>query len=157
MFRAHEWPINAYLETTRAEYRAAGKDVEFLPFYYNAEFVPLNISVTTNVVNTCDHDSDFIIFQSMQTCFNVATGAIIASPNCLVRITQEVGGRRLEDRDTHLINIFGRAQRPFLWPRPLRVPAKSSWTTTVTSLDAANNLNLRLTYGGVKAVPLVMR
>jgi hypothetical protein len=157
MFQTHEYPINAYLEVLRADYRRQGCEVEFLPFYYNAEFVPVNAATTANAVNTCDNDADFAIYQTMHTAVNAAGGAFVSAPNITVRITYDVSGRRLEDRDSHLLNIFGRGQRPFWWPRPLMIRAKGSWTTTVNNLDPAVNFNLRLTYGGVKVYKLPPR
>ena len=156
MYQIHEYPINAYLEVLRADYKRQGSQVEFWPFYYNAEFLNLALSSSGNAVNTADQDSDFAIFMTMQTAFTTA-GVFTSGPNCTVRIVYDVSGRRLEDRDTHLLNIFGRAQRPFWWPRPLLIRAKGSWTTTVNNLDAANGFNLRLTYGGVKIFKLPPR
>lgn len=151
MFRFHDYPILHFLEGLRAEYRKDGREVEFLPFAYNADFIPINASSSGNVVSSTDHDSDFVIMATMQAAFTTA-GVFTRSPQCTVRITHDVSGRRFEDRDTALINVFGKGERPFWWARPVVVKARSSWTTTINNLDAANAFNLRLTYWGAKAV-----
>ena len=157
MNQIHEYPINAMLEVLRSEYRRQGSEVEFWPFFYNAEYLPVALSSSAVFVNTADNDSDFAIFQTMQSAFNSVSGAFVATPNCTVRIVYDVSGRRLEDRDTHLLNIFGRGQRPFWWPRPFVVRAKGSWSTTINNLDAAVAFNIRLTFSGVKVFRLPPR
>lgn len=157
MFRSHDYPINHFLEKLRQEYRRKGSDVEFLPFTYNADFLPLAASATANVVSTTDHDSDFIIMQSMQATFTSPAGVFTKNPNILVRITHDVSGRRFEDRDTALTNTFGHGERPFPWMRPAFIPAKSSFTTTLSNQDAGNAFTVRLSYWGVKAVPIAFK
>lgn len=156
MFRMHEYPINNFLDQLKAKYREAGKDVTFIPFAYNADFLPLNLSSSLPFVNTTDYDSDFLVLAQLQTTFTTA-GVFTANPQITARITHEVSGRRFEDRDTALSNIFGRGTRPFYLIRPMEFPAKTSWTTTLTNQDSVNNFNVRLTYWGVKAVPTPFR
>jgi hypothetical protein len=159
VFRVQDYPLTHYPEQLRAEYRRAGQDVEFLSFCYNADFVGttvLNASSSVNVPTTTDDDGDFYILATMQATFTTA-GAFFASPNITCRITLDVSGDRLEDKDTALINIFGRGQRPFWWIRPRRVPRKSSFSTTLNNQDAVNNFNVRLAYWGMKAIPTVFR
>lgn len=157
MFRPAEYPITNFTETLRAEYRKAGRDVEFLCFGYNADFLPVAASSTGNFVNTTDHDSDFVIFGGMQTSFTSPGNAFVPVPIATVRITLDVSGRALQDRDSALGNWFGKGGFPCYWPRPQIVPAKSSWTTTITNQDPANAMTIRLTYWGVKAIPKVFR
>lgn len=157
MFQQHDYPINAFLETIKANYLREGNEIEFLPFFYNAEFLPVAASGTGNFVNTADHDADFALFQTMQAAYNSASGAYVPAPNVTIRLTYDVSGRRLEDRDTHLLCIAGRGQRPYIWPRPLIIRAKGSWTTTVSNLDTAVGINLRIAYGGVKIFKLPPR
>lgn len=157
MFRIHDYPLHHFFEELRAKYREHGQDVEFLPFYYNAPFLALVATGTANFTNTTDHDADFIVTQGMQTTFQAGTDTFFQFPNMTVRITADVGGRRLQDRETALVNIFGRGQRAYHWPRPWIIPAKSSWTTTLTNLSAVTNFDTRLTYAGAKAVPRPLR
>lgn len=157
MFRMHDYPISNFLETMRAEYRKGGRDVEFLPFGYNADFLPLAASGTANVVNATDHDADFVIIETMQSTWTSPGGAFTGAPLITVRITYDVSGRRFEDRDSALVNLFGRGGFPHQWPRPMVIKAKASFTTTLTNQDAANAYTVRLTYWGVKAIPKLFR
>lgn len=156
MYQLHEYPINAYQEILRADYKRQGVNVEFWPFFYNAEFLALAPSSSANVVNTSDEDADFAVFNTMQVAFTTG-GTFTPSPNCTVRIVYDVSGRRLDDRDTHIINICGRGARPFWWPRPWLIAAKASWSTTLNNLDTANTFNVRICFGGVKVFRLPLR
>ena len=79
------------------------------------------------------------------------TRLLVPFPDVLVQIRHDATGRDMQDRPTHLLNIFGRAQRPFPMIRPFIIDPKSSWTTTVSNLEAATDFELRLTFWGVKA------
>lgn len=157
MFQLHEYPINAYLEVLRADYKRQGSNVEFWPFDYNAEALNLAASSSSSgIVLTADQDADFAILQTCQAVFTTA-GTFTPSPNLTLTITYDVSGRGLQDKATHLLNIAGRGARPYWWPRPFLIRAKGSWTTIVNNLDSANAFNVRLMYGGVKIFQLPAR
>jgi hypothetical protein len=75
---------------------------------------------------------------------------VVPYPDILVQVSSDASGRAMQDRPTHINNIFGRAQRPFVLLRPFQVGPKSSWTTTASNLDAVNAFTLRLAFWGVK-------
>lgn len=157
MFGFNDYPLNHFLEVLRSRYREGNKDVDFLPFYYNCDFLPIAANATVPVTNSTDQDADFIVFCTMQAAHEDGTVNHVQFPNMTVLITSQVAGRQIQDRATALINVFGRGQRPFPWPRPWVIPAKSSWTTLVSNLHPATDVSLRLTYGGVKAIPIPLR
>ena len=150
MFRASDYPINSWLEAYRAEERKQGRDVSFEPFAYNAEFVPLGVNATLQQVNATDADSGFAVFKTMQVAFNSASNIYVPFGDVVIQIIQDASGRAMQDRPTHLINLFGRGSRPFEWIRPMLIGPKSSWTTIATNNSSTVGLNLRLSYWGVK-------
>lgn len=151
MFRVQDFPINAFLESMAADYRRQGKRVRFEPFSYNADYVPLLAASTQNQVNATAADAPFICFYQMQHCVINVARTLVPFPDVLIQIRHDATGRDMQDRPGHLLNIFGRAQRPFALIRPFIIDPKSSWTTTVSNLEAATDFELRLTYWGVKA------
>lgn len=156
MFRLHEYPITEYLERIRGDYRRNGTDVEFTFFSYNTDFLPLNASQTLATPNTTDSEGEFHVLSTCQTTFTTA-GVFTQYPNITAKIFWDVAGRAAQDKDTHINNLFGNAQRPHVWLKPERIPIKSTWTTTLTNQDAVNNFNVRLAFHGVKAVPVPPR
>ena len=149
MFKATDYPINAFLDMMAQEARAKGLDLEIEPFGYSAEFTPLPAAGTLNQVNATDEDSSFACLKMMQSARD-AGNAIVPYPDVLVTISQDASGRSMMDRPVQINNIFGRGQRPFELDRPFVIGPKASWTTTVQNVDAVNPVTLRLTYWGVK-------
>lgn len=153
MFGIHQYQLSQWQDSIMAQYRAAGRKVELLHFTYNVNFLPINSSQTLNQPNTTDGEGDFHICQTCQTAINAGSGAYVQYPNITVQIKWDVSGREAQDRPTHLVNLFGRGDRPHPWINPMRIPPKSTWSTTVTNQDAAVNFNLFLAFHGVKALP----
>jgi len=112
VFKATDYPINAFLDMMAQEARAKGLDLEIEPFGYSAEFTPLPAAGTLNQVNATDEDSSFACLKMMQSARD-AGNAIIPYPDVLVTITQDASGRAMMDRPVQINNIFGRGQRPF--------------------------------------------
>ena len=149
MFKVSDYPINSFVEAYRGELRRKGLDASFQPFTYNADFINLLAASADNQVNTTDADSAFGIFYTMQTTYVNATQAYTPFPNAVVRITDDATGRSLEDRPTHINQIFGRGMRPFTWIRPMVISPKSSWTTNMNNLEVVA-LDIRIAFSGVK-------
>lgn len=149
MFKVWDYPINAFLEVVLAENRRNGLDTEAEPFAFNAEYTPLPAAGSLNAVCSTDQDASFACFYQVQSCRDAA-GTIVPYPDILVQVSSDASGRAMQDRPTHINNIFGRAQRPFVLLRPFVVGPKASWTTTAGNLDAANPFTLRLCFWGVK-------
>lgn len=152
MFRIQDFQLSQQIEAIRNMYRAAGKMVELVPFTYNVNYQPINVAQTLQVPSTTDADGEFWVMATCQTAINAGTGAFVQYPNMSSLIFWDVSGRNAQDKATHLLNQFGSAKRPFFWVNPQRIPIKSTWTTTITNLDAAINFNLFLAYHGVKAL-----
>ena len=149
MFRVHDFPINAYVEAMAADYRRQGYKADFEPFAYNAEFLPVIAGASAPFTNATDQDSSFICFYQQQSCYSNNDAGYVPFPNALVTITVDATGRAMMDRPTHILNIFGRAGRPFPLIRPFVIGPKSSWTTVATNADTFD-MNLRLCFWGLK-------
>jgi hypothetical protein len=153
MFGTGQYLLSLWQDVILAQYRAAGRKVELVPFSYNATFQPINASATATQPNTTDGEGDFHVCQTAQVAINAGTGAYVQYPNLTCLITWDVSGRTLQDRAMHIINMFGRGDLAHDWIQPARVPPKSTWSTTLTNLDAAVNYNIFLAFHGVKAIP----
>lgn len=124
------------------------------PFTYVAEFLPLNALTTVAFDTQIQQDSDFLIVH--------ATGSVTATDNqtntaflpALIQVVDAGSGRQLYSRPAqiHAAISLGAAsaQLPFYWPMPWLIDRGSTITTTIQSLFAATNANVRLCYNGVK-------
>lgn len=144
-----DFNLTHYLDALAGEYRANGYDVVYQPFHYGADFLPLGASASTGVVVLIDHDSDFIITNQQFAAFDNA-GVNVPFPNVLATITSDTSQRQLQSQPVPLVSIFGTGQRPHLLFKPLLLPAKSSFTSTLSN-QIATAVNVRLTFSGVKA------
>lgn len=123
------------------------------PFIYSADFTGtdvLNFGVTRTVNISVQADSDFLIVAAVRVVTSTDNLTNVAFLAATVRITDQGSGRDLMDRSVHIENIFGTAQLPMYWPIPKVVEANSTLSTTLVSLETANNRNVRVSYYGFK-------
>ena len=153
MFGIGQYQLSQWQESVLAQYRAAGRKVELVPFTYSSNFQPILASATLTQPNTTDGEGDFWICQTAMAAINAATGAYVQYPNLTVQIRWDVSGRDFQDRPIHVVNLFGRGELTHDWTAPQRIPPKSTWSTTLTNLDAAVNYNAFISFHGVKAIP----
>lgn len=149
MYQFLDFNTAHYLDALREDYAAQGYDVAYLPFTYTADFLPLAASATQTTTVTIDHDSDFILGKQTMTVFD-GDGAGIEFPNFLARLIVETSQRQLQNRLTHALNLFGSAQRPNIYYKPLVLAAKSTFTVEAQDLSGAD-ATIRLAFAGVKA------
>lgn len=161
MFTWEEMQITNFLDALRARYRQSRRDVQFLPFTYGTEFSPLAVGVSPAVSvsqpTSTDQDADFVCFKTMQSAMISGGSTFVQFPNILVSLRDDVSGRTFQDKDIMLYSVFGHGKRGFYWPRPWIVPAKGSWTVTLTNLDIVNAFVIRLAFHGVKVYPIPFR
>ncbi len=139
-----------FLDALAEEYRAQGYLVHFQPFTYGADFLPLTLLTTQSVTTVIDHDADFVLcFQNFAATV-AATNANLAAPNSLAQQILETSGRRLQDRPTHILNIFGTGQRPAVLFKPIVIPARSTISLELQDLGGIT-LDIRISYVGCKA------
>lgn len=139
-----------FLDALAAEYREQGYLVHYLPFVYGADFLPLTANATLPISTVIDHDADFVLCYQNFVASVQATGANVASPNVLAQQILETSGRRLQDKPTQIVNIFGTGQRPAVLFKPLVIPARSTISLVLQDLGGVT-INIRASYIGVKA------
>lgn len=143
-----DFNVTHFLDALAAEYRGRGVAVDYKPFCYVADFLPLASNSTETRQVAIDKDGDFCITAHEFTCFDGA-GASVAQPNVLVRLFPETSQRVLQSAPVHLLNIFGTGQQPHVLYRPLILPAKSSLRVELQNLQIVA-LTIRLVFEGVK-------
>lgn len=95
-------------------------------------------------------DSDFLINKMMFTVFDAANGALVASPNLTVQLTDSGSGRNLFDEPQAITAIAGIGQLPFIPPVAKLLRAKSTFTVTFANRSAATLYNIALSMAGTK-------
>lgn len=124
------------------------------PFTYVAEFLPIAAAGTPGDVVAFDitiqNDSDFLMAQITGIVTDVANVVFVDQYAALIRMEDTGAGRNAESRAQPFENVRGTAQLPFYLPVAKLVDRGGTLTTTITSLDAANIRNVRLSYHGFK-------
>jgi hypothetical protein len=149
MIDSNDFSLQNYLDTLASEYRRKGFTVQYQPFVYGADFVPINTLVTASVGVAIDHDADFILSAQTFVCFETG-GLVNLNPNMTVSLSDQSSQRQLQNEPLHLVGTFGTGQRPFLYFKPLVLRRRSTLLVTVTN-STLQNQNLRLSFQGVKA------
>ena len=145
-----DFHLTYWLDAIALEYRQRGFSVTYQPFAYGADFRPLSsLSTGTIQTTTIDRDADFIWCENSYVAYTTA-GANQIQPDLLVQHTAVSSQRDLENQPVHLMNVYGTGERPFIWTKPIVVSAKSA-ITVVLSSNVAADLNVSLTWLGVKA------
>lgn len=138
------------LEQIRRDFAAQGLETTFWPFFYALNFLNLAPSAQDQQSFTNEAGAYFAVTHTHMTHIdkNVAPFLPIL-PLAIVQIVSDVTGRPLNDRETHVNNLFGSAHRPFVWPWPWLIDPKQSVTLTLTS-TSQNSGDFRAVFGGVK-------
>ena len=124
-------------------------------FTYNADFVgtfSINAGSTVTFDIAIQADSDFLIVALARVVTDGTVDELTATgfPPLAVTIVDTGSGRQLQDRASHIENLFGTAQLPSYWPQPKLIRASSTFSTTIQNLDPGNGFQARLSYIGFK-------
>lgn len=119
-------------------------------FAYGDDYLPVGAGLTVPQNIAVQSDSDYLIVGAVAVVTDIANVVFAANRPFLVTILDSGSGRQLQNTAIHLDNLFGTAQLPAYWPFPKLVPRASTLTTTIQSLDAANDFNVRIAYLGFK-------
>ena len=123
-------------------------------FIYGANFLALAPATTATQSISIQADSDFVV-QKLTYHADIAGAAQTDSsqiiPNATVIITDTGSGRQLMNQAINLTDFFGTGQSPFILPQPKIFRANTLISITVVSYEAAETLNLRLSFIGVKS------
>lgn len=118
-------------------------------FIYTANFLPLAISATATTDIAIQSDSDFVIVACVQLVLTDADAGPALQPLATVTLLDAGSGRQLMDRAVAVENLYGTAQRPAYLPMPKLIKRASTFSTTLTNLEATAR-NYRLSYWGFK-------
>lgn len=149
MFDFNDFHVTYWLDAIAAEYRAKGFGVQYQPFVYGVDFMPLSSGATTTNPVTIDRDADFVWCQSTFAAFDPATAVTDPGPQIQVQHRLATSQRFLENTPVHLTGVYGTGERPYIFFKPLLLPAKSSVRVTLINGVGADR-NVQLSWIGVK-------
>jgi hypothetical protein len=142
-------PVNPFLGLLPRQFWSRVKDF----FVYSVELLPLNASATGAAGVTISNEADFLIMAGVRRVTSSDNLTDVSFYPAVVTI-RDSAGVEIMDKAVHIENLFGTAQLPAIWPYPKLIPAGRTLTTTVQSLDTANNRNVRISYLGFKVFPM---
>ncbi len=138
---------------TQLDALAVQASVYKLPYWYNVVFSALPIGTPTTQSFNVDAAAPFLITHSMMHADIAGAAVTISSmnwPNVTGTLTDTGSNRQLMDQATPLGNIFGTSQFPYFWAEPKLMAANSTLQVVLTSQEAVNTPNIRLTFGGYR-------
>jgi hypothetical protein len=124
-----------------------------LPYWYNIVFLAVPTATPATGFFTVDASAPFLITHSMMHSDVGGVAVTISTmnwPNATIQLVDTGSNRQLMDIATPLGNIFGTSQFPYYWAEPKLMAANSQMQATITSQEAANTPNIRLTFGGYR-------
>jgi hypothetical protein len=128
---------------------AAGA-IEIESFDYTVEFTLAALLAGATITNPINiqNDSDFVVRQGQYTVWSAAT-VFVVNPDINISLFDTGSGRNWQDVPLPILNKFGTAQLPFLWPEPKLVKGGSVIQITATNRHAIA-LQAYLTLSGFK-------
>lgn len=141
--------VNPFFGLLPREYRVRKKDF----FTYNIRFNTLAAGGTASQSANVQNDSDFIWTIGCVTVTNAAftTFTTATSIPVLIELSDSASGVQLQDSQTHISNMFGTAQLPFVMPFPKIFKAGGQITARLQNQDGANAFVVNLAFHGFKA------
>lgn len=121
-------------------------------FTYNIRFNTIAASATNTGTANVQNDSDFVWVAASIVVTNAAFTTFTAAANVpmLVEIIDSASGLQLQDSATHVSNLFGTAQLPFLLPMPKIFRAGGQISARLQNQDGANAFVVNLAFHGFK-------
>jgi len=125
------------------------------PFTFNINFQPLAASNTATDQFITQADSGFAI---VKTCFTISSNVDVFVANIsdvpkfapqVITLSDSGSGRDLSNSAVAINNLFGTAERPFIWSRPKVLDPNSTFTARIQNL-VATAFNIRLAFHGFK-------
>ena len=130
------------------EHAAPGRKQSF--FMYHTSFTPIAVSALVTNAIQIDADSDFVALAGVMAVFDSpADAAVVANPRFTVQVTSTGSGRIYMNEGVDIGNMFGSAQRPSWFERPMVFPANSVVNVQIRNLQAVA-FNVRLGFMGAK-------
>jgi hypothetical protein len=121
-------------------------------FTYNIRFNTIAASATNVGTANVDNASDFVWVAASVVVTNAAFTTFTNAANVpmLVEIKDASSGIDFQDSATHVSNIFGTAQNPFLLLMPKIFRAGGQITARLQNQDAANAFVVNFAFHGFK-------
>ncbi len=131
------------------EAAARAKKVLLDPFTYQATWNPLGASASTPVTVPISADSDFLWMTNCLTVFS-GVGVFAVNPDLLITFQDTGSSRLLQDQPTHVGNITGFGQWPYIWPEPKLLIGNGGLTITLINNTAVALGRVDFSMTGVK-------
>lgn len=126
------------------------------PYDYVVNFLPLVAGATQTGTIQIPNENDFLLVSAAAVVTDAATDLVVQNTlPALVTITEQAGGRNLQNRQEHFLNLYGMgtanngSQQPGFWAMPWLLNRGSVFDTTVQLLGATS-FNVRIAYRGIK-------
>jgi hypothetical protein len=149
MFDFYDFTTAQFLDALADVYEARGYRVQYLPFVYSVDFIPLNGNDEQSRQVEINADADFIC-TALTYVANVTGASALTLPIVVASIVIDNNQRALTNVFTLLGNLYGTGPRPGNLFKPLVLPANSTMTVTLQN-QAQDGLEIRLSHVGVKA------
>jgi len=124
-----------------------------VPWWYNLIYLALPLAVPAVQSFQVDASAPFVITHTMVHADVGGVAQTISGlniPNATITLVITGSNQQLMDVATPIGSIFGTGQYPYYWAEARQLAANSQLTGTVTSQEAANTPNIRLTFGGYR-------
>lgn len=108
------------------------KQITCEAYTYNAVFNPLPAAGQLIVNVQITNDSDFVILATNLVSYS-AVGVLVVAPDYTIQLLDTSSGRQLQDVPTHVSNVTGTGQLPYIWPEPYLL--KGGGTLAVTLIN----------------------
>lgn len=121
-------------------------------FTYNIRFNTIAASATNTGTANVSNDSDFVWTHASVVVTNSAFTTFTTATNVpmLVEIKDAASGLDMQDAATHVSNLFGTAQLPFILPMPKIFRAGGQISARLQNQDAANAFVVNFSFHGFK-------
>lgn len=121
-------------------------------FVYNIRFNTIGAGGTATLTANVQNDSDFVWVQGVMTVTNAAFTGFTAATSVpmLVTLLDSASGVQLSDSATHVSNVFGTSQLPFVLPYPKIFRKGGQISAQLQNQDGGNAYVVNLSFVGFK-------
>jgi hypothetical protein len=122
------------------------------PYIYGVDFLPANLTATTNAQLQINSDADFAAYYLTATYYAVDNTTVLAAPVFTLQIADAGSGRFWSNQAIHVVHWFGTGSLPYMFVKPKIVGGGSTLTFAITNLSGTA-YNVRLALHGLKMYP----
>jgi len=135
--------------------RYGSKNFTLDPFTFTMNFLPATLSIITNAQFLVQNDSAFAICKTSIVVTDTSDAFVTNLSDTpkvmpfLITLSDSGSGRDLMDTGVHVDNLFGTAQRPYVWTKIKLLDPSSTFTGRLQNLSATSR-NVRMAFHGFK-------